>query len=603
MRSIPMNLLEIENLSVGYATEAGEVAAVRDFSLTVRAGECVGIVGESGAGKSQALLAVMGLLPAKARMSGCARFETTELLGLRAVDLDRIRGAGIGMVFQDPLTSLTPHMTIGDQLAEPLVKHRALSWKAARARALALLNRVRMNDATQRLRQYPHELSGGMRQRAMIAMALACEPRLLIADEPTTALDVTIQEQILSLLAELKRERGMSLVLVTHDLGVVAGLADRVLVMQAGRIVEQGAVGVILKAPMHAHTRELLQAMPRMDDAISPVSAPTNGDALVELAQLRMHFVTRKGWLAPRSVLRAVDGVDLVVQAGEAVGIVGESGSGKSTLARAALRLLQPTSGHIVWLGRAVGNLSAAHLKPLRRDLQIVFQDPLASLDPRMRVGEIVSEPLRVHRPDLNHAARLEAATEMLGQVALPAEMLQRYPHQLSGGQCQRVGIARAMILKPKLLVCDEAVSALDVTTQAQIVALVDSLRREYGLTLLFISHNLAIVRRLCNRVLVLYLGRMMELACAEQLYEQPRHPYTRALLDSIPVADPDIQPARLLRTLEGELPSPLAPPSGCVFHTRCPHAIEVCRQRIPAWERVEASHYVACHRWRELTR
>jgi oligopeptide/dipeptide ABC transporter ATP-binding protein len=580
-----MSILEVDRLSVSFMTPAGEIAAVRNFSLAVGKGECVGIVGESGAGKSQAFLAMMGLLPRNARVSGSARFSGGELLGRSAAVLDRIRGSEITMVFQDPLTSLTPHLKIGAQLAEPLMRHRGLSSRAARLRSLELLSHVHIADPARRLGQYPHELSGGMRQRVMIAMALACEPVLLIADEPTTALDVTIQAQILALLLELKRERGMSMVLITHDLGVVAGLADRVAVMQGGEIVELADTRTVLKAPAHAHTQALLSAMPRLDQPralTSKAGGIDSSNPLLDISQLRVQF----------SQLRALDEIDLQVNAGEAVGIVGESGSGKSTLARAALQLLRPSNGHIVWLGRP---------RPVRRELQIVFQDPLASLDPRMTVCESVIEPLRVHRRELTRAQQIEAATEILARVGLSPALLQRYPHELSGGQCQRVGIARAMILKPKLLVCDEAVSALDVTTQAQVVALLEELRREYGLALLFISHNLAVIKQLCDRVLVLYLGRMMEHADAALLYESPAHPYTRALLNAIPVSDPDVQPARLTRVLGGELPSPLVPPSGCVFHTRCPYALEICRNQVPLWEEISSGQQVACHRWKEL--
>lgn len=582
-----MNVLEIDRLTVRY----GDVAAVRDFSLAIEAGECVGVVGESGAGKSQAFLAAMGLLSSDAQVTGNVRFAGEEILNHPVAQLNRLRGASLTMIFQDPLTSLTPHMKIVDQIAEPLVRHRELSWKAARGRALELLTRVHVTDPARRLNQYPHELSGGMRQRVMIAAALACGPKLVIADEPTTALDVTIQAQILALLAELKREQEMSLVLITHDFGTVAGLADRVVVMQGGRIVEQGQAAAILKAPSHPYTQTLLHAVPSLVCELRAEPLREDESVLLKLSQLGTHFKT----------LRALDDIGFDLKRGEALGVVGESGSGKSTLARAVLQLLKPTSGHVVWLGRRLDELSASQLKPLRRDLQIVFQDPLASLDPRMKVGEIVTEPLRVHRPELDREARLRTATEMLDRVALSADLLQRYPHELSGGQAQRVGIARAMILKPKLLICDEAVSALDVATQAQIVELLRTLRREDGLTLIFISHNLAVVRQLCDRVLVLYLGRMMELALTSSLYESPLHPYTQGLLDAIPLADPDLQPARLSRTLEGELPSPLAPPSGCVFHTRCPHAIDICRMQRPVWESVDELRQVACHRWKEL--
>jgi peptide/nickel transport system ATP-binding protein len=615
-------VLRLEELNVTFDTPDGEVAAVRDFSLAVARGECVGIVGESGAGKSQAFLAPMGLLAANGRVSGRASFGSLSLIGRNGAELDEVRGARIGMVFQDPMTSLTPHIAVGDQVAEPIVRHLGVSWREARSRALALLQRVHVADAARRMTQYPHELSGGMRQRVMIAIALACDPELLIADEPTTALDVTIQAQILALLAELKRERGMAMVLITHDFGAVAGVADRVAVMRAGRMVELDTVGAVMKTPRHPYTQELLGAMPRMEGPVgeggrpgdsaesagkaaadAAVNAPAKAAAPVALtiSRLSVQFPVQRGWFAPPTMLRAVDDVSLELRAGEALGVVGESGCGKSTLARAALLLLRPTVGQIVWMGRSLEGLSTRELKPLRRELQIVFQDPLASLDPRMTVGEIVEEPLRVHRPDLDASGRARAVVEMLTRVGIAPDLVNRYPHEFSGGQCQRIGIARAMILKPRLLVCDEPVSALDLSIQEQVVSLLAELKREYGMCILFVSHNLAVVRRLCERVLVLYLGRMMELAPAAQLYTRPLHPYTRDLLEAVPIPDPDVQPGRLTRVLAGEPPSPLAPPSGCVYRTRCPHAVEVCRDRVPQWEEAAKPRWVACHRWREL--
>jgi peptide/nickel transport system ATP-binding protein len=644
MSSIPVStergvpVLELRDLGVTFVTPAGEVEAVGELSLSVQPGECVGVVGESGAGKSQAFLAVMGLLPANARVRGSARFEGAELLGQSASHLNRVRGAGLAMVFQDPLTSLTPHLRIGDQIAESVVEHSGASWQSARRRALELLERVHVTDAPRRMSQYPHELSGGMRQRVMIAIALACAPRLVIADEPTTALDVTIQAQILALLAELKREQGMSLVLITHDLGTVAGLADRVAVMQAGRVVELGSVDRILKHPEHTYTQALLHAVPRLDTArrasghagraqrvhsplrlspsqleVAPVGGPPISEPrdLLSLKHLRVQFKLRGSLFKRAPVVHALEDVNLTLRPGEVVGLVGESGSGKSTLARAALRLLPATSGQILWLGSALESASQRALRPLRRDLQLVFQDPVASLDPRMSVLDIVAEPLRVHQRNLPASAREEAVAEILLRVGLGRTLLTRYPHELSGGQAQRVGIARAMVLKPKLLICDEAVSALDVSVQAQILALLEDLRRELDTAILFISHNLAVVHQLCDRVVVLYLGRMMEEGAVEDLYSAPAHPYTQGLLAAVPVPDPDIQPKRLLRTLGGELPSPIAPPSGCVFRTRCPHAREVCQQQVPRWEATAAaeagergpSHRVACHRWREIAK
>ena len=600
--STEMSVLDIRDLAVSFTTPAGEVEAVSELSLAIEPGECVGIVGESGAGKSQAFLAVMGLLASNARVRGSARFDGQELLGRPASELNRVRGSSIGMVFQDPLTSLTPHLRVGDQIAEPLVRHTDASWRDARSRALELLERVHVTDPARRLSQYPHELSGGMRQRVMIAIALACGPKLLIADEPTTALDVTIQAQILALLAELKHEQRMAMVLITHDLGIVAGIADRVAVMQAGRVVELGAVDRVLKHPEHTYTQALLHAVPSMRAPPAAAAVMSVGsEALLSLDDVRVHFKLWDGLFRRAPVIRAVENVTLTLKPGEVVGLVGESGSGKSTLARAALRLVRAEAGHIMWLGSPLEALSPSALRPIRRDMQLVFQDPLASLNPRMTVAEIVAEPLRVHRRDLDDTARRDAAADMLLRVGLGRSLLVRYPHELSGGQAQRVAIARAMVLKPKLLVCDEAVSALDVSVQAQILALLQDLKREYRTAILFISHNLAVVRQLCDRVLVLYLGRMMEEGATESLYSTPAHPYTRGLLEAVPIPDPDVQPLRWGRALGGELPSPLAPPSGCVFRTRCPHVREVCREKLPLWEATDRGQRVACHRWREL--
>jgi oligopeptide/dipeptide ABC transporter ATP-binding protein len=589
-------VLSLSGLTVTFDTPRGSITAAREVTLAVERGECLGVVGESGAGKSQVFLAVMGLLAANGRAQGSARFLGTELLRLAPAALDRVRGAGIGMVFQDPMTSLTPHLAVGEQIAEVIRRHRRVARAEARAAALTLLERVQVSDPERRMRQYPHELSGGMRQRVMIAIALSSEPRLLIADEPTTSLDVTVQAQILALLAELKRERGMAMVLITHDLGAVAGVADRVVVLRAGSIVETGPVAAVLKAPRDPYTRTLVRDTPRLDSGTDAAGQAPGTSAAPRAAALTLTDLTvRFGRLT------AVSAVSLELYAGESLGVVGESGCGKSTLVRAALQLLRPTAGRVVWMGQALGDLPKGALRALRRDLQIIFQDPLGSLDPRMTVGEIVGEPLRVHAPDLERGARAAQTAALLHRVGLAPQLASRYPHELSGGQCQRVGIARAMILEPRLLVCDEPVSALDVPTQQQIVTLLAQLKRESGMCLLFVSHNLALVRQLCERVLVLYLGRMMELAPSPGLYTGPRHPYTRELLAAVPIPDPDIQPARLARARPGEPPSPLSPPSGCVYRTRCPYAAPVCVQRIPEWEELPDGRRVACHRWREL--
>jgi peptide/nickel transport system ATP-binding protein len=594
-RAMSDPVLAIEALNVSYAVPAGEIAVVRELSLSIEPGECLGLVGESGAGKSQAFLAVMGLAPRNARVSGRIRLAAHELCGMSRRALDRVRGASVAMIFQDPASSLAPHLTVGDQIAEPIVRHRGASWREARSRALELLRHVQMTDPARRLAQYPHELSGGMRQRAMIAMALACDPQLLIADEPTTALDVTVQAQLLALLAELKRTRGMAIALISHDLGVVAGLADRVAIMQAGRLVEAGPVGRIFAAPEHPHTRTLLEAArraPRTD--VSPAASSSRQNVL-EISSVDVEY------RLPRfRVLKAVNAVSFELARGETLGIVGESGCGKSTLVRAVLQLVRPSAGTVVWSGQALERLPRATLRPLRRDLQIVFQDPLDSLDPRMTVAEIVAEPLVIHRPALVGAERALAVREMLRRVGLAGDAGARFPHELSGGQCQRVAIARAMILEPKLLVCDEPVSALDVSIRAQILKLIQTLQREIGTAVLFVSHDLEVVRQLCERVLVLYLGRSMEMASASALYGAPLHPYTRALLASVPIADPSVQPGRLKVVAGGEPPSPADPPSGCVFRTRCPHAVPLCAERVPAWE-AAGERRIACHRWREL--
>jgi peptide/nickel transport system ATP-binding protein len=600
-------VLCLRGLTVSFDTPYGPVIAAEDVALSVARGECLGVVGESGAGKSQVFLALMGLLAANGHVQGSARLLDTELLTLGASALERVRGARVGMVFQDPMTSLTPHLTVGEQIAEVLRCHRRVSRAEARQRALSLLARVHVSDPARRLRQYPHQLSGGMRQRVMIAIALAGEPPLLIADEPTTALDVTIQAQILALLAELKRERGMALILITHDLGAVAGLADRIAVMRRGRVIETGTAAQVLKAPRDPYTRALVGDAASLDVSraaqryASLAGARTPANAALSVSDLTVRFRVPGSSLGRRECLTALDAVSFELRAGDSLGVVGESGSGKSTLVRAVLQLLPAAAGRVVWMGQALEELPPGQLRRLRRDLQIVFQDPLGSLDPRMTVAQIVAEPLLVHEPALDASARAREIAAALARVGLEAALAERYPHQLSGGQCQRVGIARAMILKPRLLVCDEPLSALDLATQAQIVTLMAELKQTTGLSLLFVSHNLALVASLCERVLVMYLGRMMELARTAALPTAGRHPYTRELLAAVPTTDPDLQPARLAHVLTGEPPSALAPPSGCVYRSRCPHAAALCATSVPAWENAGEGLGIACHRWREL--
>jgi peptide/nickel transport system ATP-binding protein len=536
-------LLSVRDLAVGFEGEDGTTRAVDGVSLDLAAGEVLALVGESGCGKSVTALSLMGLLGApNAVTTGSARYGARELIGASEDDLRQLRGEQLAMVFQDPLSSLNPVLRIGDQIAEQILAHRPVSRAEARARAIELLGRVGIPDPAQRAESYPHELSGGMRQRTMIAMALSCEPRILIADEPTTALDVTVQAQVLDLIRELRAETGAGVLLITHDFGVVAELADRVAVMDAGRIVEQGTVEDVFERPQDDHTKRLLAAVPRIDGPLPErpaVVASADGPVLA-LENLEVSFPIRGRRLLRRGGeqrLRAVDGVTLAIEPGETVGLVGESGCGKSTLARAAVRLLDPTGGTVAFAGRDITRAGRRELDPLRAELQIVFQDPYGSLNPRKKARDIVGLPLRLHGvPKAEIATRVAA---LLERVGLQPEHADRWPHEFSGGQRQRIGIARALALSPRMVVLDEPVSALDVSVQAQIVELLDDLQRELGLAYLFISHDLSVVRQVSDRVAVMRAGKLVELAPVAEIYERPAHPYTAELLRAVPVPDP----------------------------------------------------------------
>ncbi len=535
-----MSLLAVKDLSVAF----GARRVVDGVSFTLDCCEALALVGESGSGKSLTALSLLQLLPPGAsNPAGSIRLDGEEMIGAPAAVLHRARGGIAGMVFQEPMTSLNPLHRIGRQVAEAVTLHRRLSRAALRARVIAVLAQAGFADAEHRLGAFPHELSGGQRQRVMIAMALANDPALLIADEPTTALDVTIQAQILDLLGELRRTRRLALLLITHDLSIVRRHADRVAVMQAGKVVETGPVAQVFAAPAHPYTRALLGAVPTGRAApLAPAAAP-----LLQATEVSVGFALNRGLLRRgRTTLRAVDRVSLMVREGEAVGLVGESGSGKTTLGFALLRM-QACQGRVVFAGQDLATLDRRALRRLRSDLQVVFQDPFGSLSPRLTVGEIVAEGLRVHEPTLTRAAREARVAAELEEVGIGAAAIGRFPHEFSGGQRQRIAIARAMVLRPRFVVLDEPTSALDMSVQAQIVALLRRLQRDHGIAYLFISHDLKVVRALAHRIVVLRQGAVVEAGETEAVCSHPAHPYTRALMtaafDLVATAEPAFSP------------------------------------------------------------
>jgi peptide/nickel transport system ATP-binding protein len=647
-------LLEVTDLSVTFTSEAGSVNAVRALSYQVRQGEVLGIVGESGSGKTVSSLAVMELLPRNARVTGSVRFQGTELIGRSDRELSDIRGRKISMIFQDPLSALTPVYTVGDQIAEAILVHRDygdVGREAACARAIELLELVGIPNPRQRATAFPHEFSGGMRQRAMIAMAIANDPDLIIADEPTTALDVTIQAQILEVLQTARKVTGAAIILVTHDLGVIAGFADRVAVMYAGKLVETAAVDDLFYRPRMPYTLGLLGSIPRPDvrdhQPLTPIegnppslvdlppgcpfvprcplrfekcvevepellpmqaSGPDHFSAchrsdeverlnmtsvdvfpapvipvagvtllprerratMVEVRDLVKEYPLTKGAVLRRRVgaVRAVDGISFDIREGETLGLVGESGCGKTTAIMEILNLARPMAGTIVVLGKDTASMRRDERFAIRRDLQVVFQDPMASLDPRLPIGDILAEPLHAHGVPPDDRAR--RVRELLQLVGLQPEHANRYPQAFSGGQRQRIGIARALALRPKIVVLDEPVSALDVSIRAGVINLLERLKVDLQLSYLFVAHDLAVVRHIANRVAVMYLGRLVEIGDVHEVFDRPAHPYTQALLSAIPLPDPRKERQRRRIVLQGDVPSPSDPPSGCHFRTRC---------------------------------
>ena len=660
-------LLDVRGLRTWFLTDAGPVRAVDGVSFSLHAGETLGIVGESGSGKSVLAKSIMRLLDEPARIvGGEIMFRGRDLAGLDEAAIRAVRGREIAMVFQDPMTSLNPVLRIARQLVEAMTAHGRFGAVAAGARAIELLRRMGVSAPDRAIRAYPHQFSGGMRQRVMLAMGFSNEPALLIADEPTTALDVTIQAQILDLLRELNASLGTAVILISHDLGVIANMCSRVLVMYAGEVVEEGAPEDLLTDPRHPYTWALLHAAPRIDaeaedrrlatiegqppdprdwpegcrfrarcpfaeercampppllptgpdraarcwitqdgrplaapprPAAAPRPAPPRAEAprpMLRLTGVAKHFILPRDTLfaAPR-VLKAVDGVDLEVFKGETVGLVGESGCGKSTLARLITRLHEPSAGSIGFDGQDISHATVAEMRPLRRRMQMIFQDPFASLNPRMTVGDILAGPILLHGIAADPGPLV---AELLDLVGLAPGHAARFPHEFSGGQRQRISIARALAVGPELIVADEPVSALDVNIQAQIINLMVDLQERLGLTYLFIAHDLAVVRHVCDRIVVLYLGRVMEIASAADLFARPLHPYTRALISAAPVPDPRIERTRRIVPMKGEPPSAIAPPSGCRFRTRCPIAEARCAAEAPALVPGVAGQMVACH-------
>jgi len=661
--------LSVSGLSTHIDSENGLVRALDGVSFEVDAGETLALLGESGCGKSLTALSLMRLLPPGGFVAGGrVMLDGRDLCALTEAEMRRVRGAGMAMIFQEPGTSLNPVLTVGQQIGEVLALHRGLEGAAADREAVALMTQVGIPDPQRRLREYPFQFSGGMKQRVMIAMALAGEPRLLIADEPTTALDVTIQAQVLDLMAALQRARGMAMILITHDLGVVAKMADRVGVMYAGHLIEQAPSGRFFAAPAHPYSRKLFEALPEgrrgrnvlatipgsvpplttrftgcrfaprcdrawercrteapqwhafgdgqrvrchlhdpaesMRAAVPPLAsgpagpaALATGEILLGVRDLKVHFpITRGVFRRVVGHVKAVDGVSLDIGAGRTLALVGESGCGKTTVGKAILRLIEPSGGSARLGDTDIGSLSGSALRAARASMQMIFQDPFGSLNPRLRVIEIIEEGMNALGVSGSAGERKARVAQIMEQVGLRPELAERYPHEFSGGQRQRIAIARALAVSPRLIVCDEPTSALDVSVQAQILNLLQELQARLGVAYLFITHNIAVVEYLAHDVAVMYLGRIVEHGSVAQVLGNPRHPYTRALLAAVPRATVSAGDRSDAALVKGDLPSPANPPAGCHFHPRCPLATEICRQEYPPSRAVDGTHVVSCH-------
>ncbi len=664
-------VLDVQNLRTDFVTDYGLVKAVNGVSYHVNEQEIVAIVGESGCGKSVGLLSALQLIPVPPGkfVSGRIMFEGRDLLRLKqnGTEMRSIRGSKISMIFQEPMSSLNPGLTIGFQMTEGLMLHLKMDRKKANKKAIELLGRVGIPDAEKRMNDYAHQFSGGMLQRVMIAMSISCNPKLIIADEPTTALDVTTQAQVLELLCEMVREFRASLIIVTHNLGVVARYAQRLYVMYAGRVVESGTSKEIFSNPQHPYTIGLLGSIPRLDDSDDASLVPIKGappnlidlpdscafyprcshrtdacdqsrkvemrhvegehyaachadvqvktitelkkkdtqkrpidkkaEPLVVIEDLKMQFPIRRG-LLQRVVghVNAIDGINLKIYPGETLGLVGESGSGKTTLGRCISRIYEPTGGKIWFEGQDIVKLPEKKRRSLTRKISMIFQDPYGSLDPRQSAASIVGDPLKIHGLVKGGKEYKERIEELFGLVGLHPSMMGRVPHEFSGGQRQRIGVARSLACDSSLIICDEPVSALDVSIQAQIINLFVELQEGIsGLTYLFIAHDLSVVKHISSRIAVMYLGRIVEVTDSKTIYKDPLHPYTQSLLASIPIPDPFIEQKRDHSVLQGEIPSPLNPPAGCTFHPRCPIADQKCKEGIPSLATVRENHEVAC--------